>query len=426
MNIKYQNMKKLLAFVLFVFVSYTAKPQNINITSFQHSLRWLDEGSFPPYVNNDSIKKELLEITADAISHHFNLTVLQKPSTIEYRLINMFGKPQIKDPAHTNNSNDLQVAIFSFITRATSGFEVYWIMKIAIEQNGNSIYNREIKHQLKNYKPTSTWFTAEEFTDLFDLLFDELVENRAPMGELITMGNKPEDKDSTLRANAETWRVDKNKELFGFAKPSFGPYSTIEAGKTDSATIKSKAKVGGELSFSIEGGKLYMDNGKLVDIDITKFCSLLLNYKSTDSVYSYFVISTNERKEKQTALGLVLKGNNEGHGNTLYYDRNVKGLIRISNQPDQWSFSLEHYVNGEINDGYLKTDKNTLRLKTTAISGTKKEIVVYDEADQYLAAMVTGFSSADILLRKDIAPDQQKAIATLFAIMISIKNLPDK
>lgn len=119
---------KTVFFAALFFSFYVVSAQNINITSFQHSIRWLDEGSFPPYVKSDSVKDALLNAAASGLSNHFNSIVVTKPSTVEYKNIKMFGKPVIKEPAASSRAGDFQVSLFSFLTRATTGMDVFWMM----------------------------------------------------------------------------------------------------------------------------------------------------------------------------------------------------------------------------------------------------------------------------------------------------------
>jgi hypothetical protein len=416
-------MKTVFSALLF-FTLYTVNAQTINITSFQHTLRWLDEGSFPPYVTRENVKDALMNAAASGLSNHFNSIVVNKPSTVEYKNIMMFGKPVIKAPAASSHPGDFQVSLFSFLTRATTGMEVFWTMKIIVHRDGNEVYSHEIKHQLKNYNTGHSWFTEDEFIDLFALLMNELFENREALGTVITLGTKPENKDSVLRANSEKWKVDKNKELLGFGKPSFGPYTTIEAGQTDSAAIRRKSKAGKETSIEISNGKTGFDQNKLIDKDITKFCSLVLS-SGTNTTEVFFSIMTSSRRQKQTALGLLFSGNNENKNSTLFYDRNITGAITPGNDSLHWTFSLDHYVNGELNGGSLDNEQVSFTLSTTSLTGLKKEIVVSDQKGTYLAALVTGFSTTEILLRKDLPSTYQQAIAALFAVLTSVKNLPE-
>jgi hypothetical protein len=416
-------MKTVFSTLLF-FTLYTVNAQTINITSFQHTLRWLDEGSFPPYVTRENVKDALMDAAASGLSNHFKGIVVNKPSMVEYKNIMMFGKPVIKAPSASTHAGDFQVSLFSFLTRATTGMEVFWTMKIIVHKDGNEVYSREIKHQLKNNNTAYSWFTEDEFIDLFALLINELFENSEPLGSVITLGTKPENKDSVLRANSEKWKVDKNKQLLGFGKPSFGPYNTVEAGQTDSAAIRRKSKAGKETSIEISRGKTVFDQSRLVDKDITKFCSLVLSSR-TDTTDVFFSIMTSSRKQKQTALGLLFSGTNENENSTLFYDRNITGTIIPGNDSLQWTFSLDHYVNGEIIGGELNNEQISLTLSTTSLTGLKKEIVVSDPKGTYLAALVTGFSTTEILLRKDLPSSYQQAIGALFAVLTSVKNLPE-
>jgi hypothetical protein len=415
---------KTVFFAALFFSFYVVSAQNINITSFQHSIRWLDEGSFPPYVKSDSVKDALLNAAASGLSNHFNSIVVTKPSTVEYKNIKMFGKPVIKEPAASSRAGDFQVSLFSFLTRATTGMDVFWMMEIIVHRDRKEVYKHAIKHQLKNYNSSYSWFTEDEFIDLFALLLNELFENREALDPVIVLGTKPANNDSILRANCERWKVDKNKELLGFGKPAFGPYQTMEAGQTDSAAILKKSKAGKETSVEISKGKTWFDQSKVIDKNITKFCSLVLN-SSTDTAFVFFSIMTASRKQKQTALGFIFSGNNDNKSSTLFYDRNLIGEISTGIDSVHWNFSLDHYVNGEITGGALINEQDSFKLFSTSLEGLKKEIVVADKNGAYLAALVAGLSTTEIFLRKDLSSSSRQAIAALFAVLTSIKNLPE-
>ncbi|HSN61768.1 MAG TPA: hypothetical protein VLR49_12590, partial [Ferruginibacter sp.] len=109
-------MKTVFSTILF-FTLFIANAQTINITSFQHTIRWLDENSFPPYVTNANVKDALLNAAASGLSNHFKSIIVTKPSTVEYKNIMMFRKPVIKEPAASAHAGDFQVALFSLLTR---------------------------------------------------------------------------------------------------------------------------------------------------------------------------------------------------------------------------------------------------------------------------------------------------------------------
>ncbi len=420
-------MKQLL-FIVLLFLYSNTMAQTIHVTSFQHTIRWLDEVRFPPYVTNDTVKAGILNATASALGKHFKITDITKPTKLEYRNIMMFGKPNIKDPEPSDNATDLQVSVLSFITRATTGYDVFWSMKVVVQQNDKEVYRHEIKHQLDKYHSNLSWFTPDEFIQLFSILLDELFENKEPLAGKIQLGTPPVNKDSILRAQSENWVVQQNKALFGFAKPAFGPYVTLESGKTDSAVIKSKTKIANSGSLESYRGKLYADNFNTVDINKTKFCHLLLGGAS-DSSNAFFTVYSFSREERESVLGFILSGNNKNEdankNKVLYYNRNVSGMINTGNDSIQWTFYITHFVNGVIESGYLLHQQDSLIIYSNNLTGVKNEIVVTDSNRNYIAALESGFSKSEIWMQKELTPSYQKAIAALYALIISIKNLPD-
>ena len=421
---------KQIIFVALILVCSTLYAQKVNITSFQHTIRWVDENGFVSYPNKADIEDSIFSITSNELSKRFNCKVVNRPTHIEFRNIMMFGKPKMKEPENSNDPEDFQVSIQSFYTRATTGFLQYWYLKIIVNKNGQNFFVKETKHQIEIFNDTGIVMTKNKFILLYKDLISELLENRESIAEKISLGVKV-DYSALLNANNYEWEVDRNSIFLGFGKPSFGNYTTVEAGKTDTATIRSKTKVGSNGYLEFFQGKSYFDHFNIVDFEKTKFCYLVLQ-NDKDTFNTYFNVNTLSRHEKQSVVGFLLSGSNtnnngESKGNEIYYTRNVSGYIKPqTSDTTVWEYNLINYVDGQISTGTLKKGSFIFNIYSNIISsGAKKEIVLCDSSRNYVATMVSGLSHTMIKIRKDLNSDQQNAIANLFAVINSIKKLPE-
>ena len=212
--------KSILLFI--VFSSFLANAQVVNITSFQHTMRWLDEVRFPPYITQQNVKDSILQAVAAEAGKHFNNIEVIKPQQLEYKTIDMFGKPKMKDPAPASNATDMQAAVFSLVTRATAGFAVLWRMKVVVNQDGKTVYSREIEHELEfssvsGYMSPVRWFSEEKYIQLYKTLLAELFENREALANKIAVSNI-EDKDAEAKkeiADPELLMVKTNGNILG-------------------------------------------------------------------------------------------------------------------------------------------------------------------------------------------------------------------
>jgi hypothetical protein len=381
-------------------------------------MRWLDEGRFPTYFTNTATKDSLFDALALQISKHFNTTDISKPTQIEFRNINMFGKPKMNDPEPSTNANDLQIAFFSFLSRANAGMDVFWTMKVVVNKNDNNFYKREIKHQLDGTGISGAWFSEQQFISLFDKLIGELFENSQPLPDIISLG-PPVDSSNLFVLNAEKWKVQKNTPLFGIAQPVFGPYQTVELTKYDSTYVKTKTKVEGDASMEFSNGKMHFNLEKTWDINKSASYKLILA-NDPDSSLTMFTVSTFSRIIRQSALGFIISGSSEGTGKDLSYNRNITGTIGNSKDTLKWQFALTHFVNGKIETGYLKNDNDSLSINSPDVNN---EIFIKNESGKKLANINFGVFGMDVSIKKDLPAPLKKAIASLFAVLVSTKSM---
>lgn len=419
---------RLIAIFLFCFGSFTASTQTVHLSSVQHELRWLDEGTFPPLVNDALVRDSILQMTAQTLAVKFGATDFTKPSQIDYRLINMFGKPKFKSPEGSGNDNDYQASVLSFITRATTGYDVLWTMKAEVRQKGKTVFSKEITHQLLNFESSGAWFDEESFTTSFKKLLDELLELTPPLAYKYVLGNGL-DYAELLKKNSDAWEVSKKSNPLGFGTPSFGPYNTVLAEKLDTAVLRKETKLGKETSistrdnFSSAGNNspLVFNQYKIVDRSKTKFCQLQLS-NGTDTMQAYFAVGILRREARKTVLGTIFGNQSESSSSTLAYNRDVAGTITTDTL--SWDFNINGYdQSGFFRSGYLALGQEEYLLEYQQGTGFKRDAIVKTGSGEYVADLEFSFSDATLRIRKQLDPMTEQAIATLYAVLLSVKNV---
>src|SRR5512137_1567281 len=65
---------RLASIILLCHLVGTTSAQTLHLTSVQHELRWLDEYSFPPLVNDQPIRDSLLQTAARTLAAKYGST----------------------------------------------------------------------------------------------------------------------------------------------------------------------------------------------------------------------------------------------------------------------------------------------------------------------------------------------------------------
>jgi hypothetical protein len=172
-------MKWILQSIFMVAFNLSSFAQNATITQLEHSLRWLTESNFPSYIQDPMIEQMIIETVEEKIKHKLNVTKVEAPDHIDYRLISMFGKSKVKLPK--SFGTNYKIGISSLITRGTSNHRVFWQMKIQIKQNKNVTFENEIEHELSPFSVSHRlsklpWLDENEFQDAFSLMLEECLE----------------------------------------------------------------------------------------------------------------------------------------------------------------------------------------------------------------------------------------------------------
>jgi len=229
---------------------------------------------------------------------------------------------------------------------------------------------------------------------------------------------------------AETWKVKKNKGIFGLAKPDFGPYRTINITKLDSAVHRKKIKDPEGATASVSGSEGF-DITKQQTIEKQKWFKLLLG-SQTDTTAAVFVIASTSLERKQTLIGKMLSKNDESSGAVLNYSRDVSGTISAENDSTNWEFLITTFTSGgrqtemqiphaSIGAVYLKNGSDSVYTKTGGWQSAN--VALYTSDGQALATLEFTGNTASIWMRKDATPSYQRAVAGLFAVIIAIKDI---
>jgi hypothetical protein len=421
-------MMRFIIALLWCSVSFHAATQTLHLTSVQHELRWLDEGAFPPLVNDKTVRDSVLHTAAQTLSSKFGATGFTVPNQIDYRLINMFGKPKFKTPEGKGEETDYQAAVLSFITRATTGYDVLWSLKVDVKQKGKTVFSKEVTHQLLNYEASGAWFDEESFVSSFKKLLEETLELSPPMAYKFVLGSGL-DYAELLKQNSEPWGVSKKSNPLGFGMPSFGPYSTTLAEKMDSAVLRTKTKIGKETSIGLSdnlnvgagNSPLAFNQYKIVDFSKTKFGELRLA-NSSDTTRAVFAVGILQREARKTVLGHLFGNQDESSSSTLAYNRDIAGTITTDTL--DWDFNINGYdQSGIFRSGYLALGQEEYLLEYKQGTGFKREAILKTGSGEYVANLDFSFSDTILRIRKKLDPMTEQAIAAFYAVLLSVKNV---
>jgi len=183
-------------FFLIVYSFGICRAQTVEVTSFQHAVRWLSESNFPNYIQEKDALDSVMSVVQQCLQQQYHAEVIHLPAAIDYRYINGFGKASLKMPKQ-DGSEDFKIGIFSFLTRATVGYAVLWKMEVVVQQNGHTIFENKTEHELEYFSPTgymssNPWMKKENFTQLFSDLLRELLKTGDTLAKKIIIGSAEE------------------------------------------------------------------------------------------------------------------------------------------------------------------------------------------------------------------------------------------
>jgi hypothetical protein len=225
-----------------------------------------------------------------------------------------------------------------------------------------------------------------------------------------------------LRDEGNTWNVDKNGSPIGFGKPNFGPYTTLDAGKQDTAVMRTKNYLGKESSLGTDGGIFFFDQFKNYEFSKTKFCFLRLGTAQDTVEATYAVIVQGIESRRSFLSTLLNNGNENGSSGSGYARRDIKGIFRTDSL--NWSFAIDDF-NGEgmISGGHLSNDLVNFRLVSKVYQGHHWEIITQNDAGEYLASLEFRLSGTELRMLKKLDQSSADAIAVLYAVLLSARNV---
>ena len=229
--------------------------------------------------------------------------------------------------------------------------------------------------------------------------------------------------DDSLLVNSDKWKVQPKKSLLGLSRPVFGDYTTLDIVKLDSGLTKQKTKDSSYLSFEASGSEgSDWDFSKFLTIKRNRVFKLRLASKA-DTTKAIFSIASESVEKRQTFLGKILSKNDEGKNEQLRYDRDVPGVIITNENDGHWQFFIGDFSGGvisSISSGYLKNGKDSLSMQL--YSSFDADLVLVNKDGTHLAALKYRIKPFYTWIRHDLNPSYRQAIATLFAVIIGIKD----
>ncbi len=196
-------MKHLILILAAFSLFHLCNGQNAKVLVLKHELRWTDEARFPNYFLYPDLRDSIFSDIRMELSKTINVQDVLFPERVEYKIINGFGNQKVELPEKVSGAEP-EIGIFSFITRATSGFAMYWKMNIIIRQNGKTILTKAVSHELEyfdasGYLTSRRWLSPDEFRQIFGRLVKEALGVLPASDEKITLGS-PEEKEELIRS----------------------------------------------------------------------------------------------------------------------------------------------------------------------------------------------------------------------------------
>lgn len=192
----------LLTFFVTLFTTLVSQGKHAEVVYFEHSIRWTNEYNFPHYLKLPDVRKSIYNSIEEGLKQKFQFEKISLPADVAYRVINGFGKQKMNWP-NTRDKDQHEVGIVSAITRGTSNLNIYWSMTISVRHNGKVVYNKTVNHELfpytnSYYMNRQRWMEQDEFIELFAQLFDEALEIKQPLPEVLPVNSK---ESCILKAN---------------------------------------------------------------------------------------------------------------------------------------------------------------------------------------------------------------------------------
>lgn len=167
--------------------------QDAKVVVFKHELRWTDESRFPNYFQLPAIKDSVFLNARLDLMNVLKVNEIIFPDEIAYNIFTGFGKQKVEMPKSKNGSK-YEVGIFSFITRATSGWAMFWNFRVIVNSSGKTLIDKEVRHELEYFNPSGyqtsiRWMYPDEFSKIFGRLFKECIGILPANNDKIVLGS---------------------------------------------------------------------------------------------------------------------------------------------------------------------------------------------------------------------------------------------
>jgi hypothetical protein len=210
-------MKTISVLTLACLLSVVSMAQQAEVVVFKHELRWTDETRFPNYLKVPSIRDSVFSETKQELMNYLEVNDVKLPGQIAYKITSGFGKLKVEMPPNSNG-NAPTIGIFSFITRATSGYAIYWNFTVIIQQNNKPILQKEVSHELEyfnvsGYTSAKQWISAEKFLEIYNRLLHEALGVIPTTDEKIVLGKKEEEEEEARRLLYQEAREAESRSL---------------------------------------------------------------------------------------------------------------------------------------------------------------------------------------------------------------------
>lgn len=195
-------MKTLAMCTLLLLIAPLVHAQEAQVTTFKHTLRWLEDSGFPNYFIDHSTRGLIWEEISETLKNHLEVEHVVLPEKVDYKIITGFGKPK-NEPSAKKNDNGFSIDIFSVLTRATTGVAVFWSVEVVVKDMGRVVQQKKAKCEIENantaaYLEDIRWLTPHDFRKIFSALFAEALGAGEPLGKKVVVGSV-EEKEKEVR-----------------------------------------------------------------------------------------------------------------------------------------------------------------------------------------------------------------------------------
>jgi len=184
---------KTIAFISVLLMTLNLAAEPAAVVVFKHELRWTDETRFPNYFLDPLTHNKINQNIRKAFNDRFGYDEISIPEAVAYKIYQGFGKQKAEMPSGAYGEIP-EIGIFSFITRANSGYAMFWKMNIIVKKDKKVIHSKEVSHELEffniaGYVEPLRWFSPEEFSRTFNLLVCEALELTPSIDSKIVVGS---------------------------------------------------------------------------------------------------------------------------------------------------------------------------------------------------------------------------------------------